>query len=69
MKKLYIKGICCKGCERELTKIFVNIYGVKNVKVSQDDCTVSYDGYVSERVIRQALKDTDYEIDRFDIES
>gem|GEM_PF-560833 len=69
MKKVYIKGICCKGCEKELTKIFSNIYGVKNVSVSQEDCTVSYEGYISERVIQQALKSTDYEIDKFDIES
>ncbi|QWC00052.1 heavy-metal-associated domain-containing protein [Mycoplasmatota bacterium] len=68
MKKVYIKGICCKGCKKQLENIFNNIYGIKNAVVSQDDCSITYDGYVSERVIEQALKGTDYEIEKFDIE-
>jgi copper chaperone CopZ len=65
MKKILIKGICCKGCKKQLENIFSNIYGVKNVSFSMDDCSVSYEGYVSKRVIEQALKDTDFEIDKY----
>lgn len=64
MKIAYIKGICCKGCAKELEGIFNNIYGISNVKVSVDDCAVSYDGYVSERVILEALQGTKYEIEK-----
>ncbi|MCF7924466.1 MAG: hypothetical protein K9L64_05095 [Candidatus Izimaplasma sp.] len=69
MKKVLIKGICCKGCQKQLENIFNNIYGIKNVVVSQEDCSVVYDGYVSKRVIEQALKGTSFEIDKFLSES
>lgn len=65
MKKILIKGVCCKGCKKELEGIFSNIYGVKNVSVSMDDCSISYEGYVSKRVIEQALKGTDYEVEKY----
>ncbi|MFW5888898.1 MAG: cation transporter [Bacillota bacterium] len=69
MKKVLLKGICCKGCKKQLESIFNNIYGVKNVTVSQEDCSVEFDGYVSKRVIEQALKETDFEIEKFLSES
>lgn len=65
MKKIIMKGICCKGCAKDLQKIFSQIYGVKNVKVSYKDCTVTYDGFVSKRVLLQALENTSYEIEAF----
>lgn len=65
MKKLIIKGICCRGCKKQLETIFNNIYGIKNVRVSDEDCSISYDGYVSKRVIEQALKGTDYEVEKY----
>jgi len=65
MKKILIKGICCRGCEKQLEGIFEQIYGIKNVQVSQQDCSVSYDGYVSKRIIEQALRGTDFKIEKF----
>jgi copper chaperone CopZ len=65
MRKIIIKGICCRGCKKQLESIFNQIYGIKNVIVSQEDCSVSYDGYVSKRIIEQALKGTDFEIEKF----
>lgn len=65
MKKVLIKGICCRGCAKSLEKIFNDIYGIKKVSISIDDCTVTYDGYVSKRVIEQALENTDFEIEKF----
>jgi copper chaperone CopZ len=69
MKKIIIKGICCRGCKKQLEAIFNQIYGIKNVQVSQEDCSVSYEGYVSKRIIEQALKGTDFEIEKFVTES
>ncbi len=66
MKTVHIKGICCKGCAKELENIFSNIYGVSNVEVSVDTCTVTYEGYVSNRVIIEALENTDYEVEKID---
>ena len=65
MNKVLIRGICCKGCKNQLENIFNNIYGIKDVVVSQKDCSVVYDGYVSKRVIEQALKETSFEIEKF----
>ncbi|HOO43662.1 MAG TPA: heavy-metal-associated domain-containing protein [Bacillota bacterium] len=64
MKKVYVKGICCKGCAKELEGIFNKIYGISNVQVSVENCTVTYDGYVSNRVIREALEGTKYEVEK-----
>ena len=65
MKKIIMKGICCKGCAKDLENIFSQIYGLKNVKVSFKNCTVTYDGYVSKRVILLALENTNYEVEKF----
>ena len=65
MKKIIMKGICCKGCVKDLENIFNQIYGIENVKVSYEDCSVTYEGYVSKRVISQALENTGYEIEAF----
>ncbi|MFA7076003.1 MAG: heavy-metal-associated domain-containing protein [Candidatus Izemoplasmatales bacterium] len=63
MKTIFIKGICCKGCAKELEGIFKKIYGISDVKVSVENCTVTYEGYVSKRVIQEALEGTKYEIE------
>lgn len=62
MNKVTIKGIYCQGCARQLEGIFNSIYGVKNVVVSQEDCSVVFEGYVSKRIIEQALRGTDYKM-------
>lgn len=64
MKKVYIKGICCKGCAKELEGIFNNIYGISNVIVSVEDCAVTYEGYVSKRIILEALEGTKYQVEK-----
>ncbi|MDD3128770.1 MAG: heavy-metal-associated domain-containing protein [Candidatus Izemoplasmatales bacterium] len=64
MKLVYVNGICCKGCAKELEGIFKNIYGIKNVEVSVDSCTVKYEGYVSKKVILEALEGTKYTVEK-----
>jgi copper chaperone CopZ len=64
MKKVYIKGICCKGCAKELEGLFEKIYGISNVNVSTENCTVTYDGYVSNKVILEALEGTKYQVEK-----
>lgn len=65
MKKIIMKGICCKGCAKDLENIFSQLYGLENVNVSYENCTVTYDGYVSKRVILQALENTSYQVEAF----
>ncbi len=62
MKKAIIEGMCCKGCAEEVKHIFKNIYGISNVEVSLDENTVIYEGFVSKRVIEEALQDTNYKL-------
>ncbi len=62
MKKAIVEGMCCKGCAEEVKHIFTNIYGISNVSVSLDDETVTYEGFVSKRVIEDALKGTSYKL-------
>lgn len=62
MKRAYIDEIHCKGCAKELVKIFESIYGLSNVSVSVEQDYVLYDGYVSERVIRDALENTKFNL-------
>jgi len=64
MKTVYIKGICCKGCAKELEGIFEKIYGISDVKVSTENCTVTYEGYVSNKVILEALEGTKYQVEK-----
>jgi len=60
MKKAIIEGMCCNGCAEEAKHIFTNIYGISNVSVSLDDESITYEGFVSKRVIEDALKGTSY---------
>lgn len=62
MKKAVIEGMCCKGCANEVKHIFESIYGISNVEVSEDKNYVTYDGYVSERIISEALENTHYKL-------
>ncbi|MBN2877822.1 MAG: heavy-metal-associated domain-containing protein [Bacilli bacterium] len=62
MKRAIIEGMCCKGCAEEVKHIFQNIYGVSNVSVSLDKESVSYEGFVSKRVIEEALQGTNYKL-------
>ncbi|HPJ23866.1 MAG TPA: heavy-metal-associated domain-containing protein [Bacillota bacterium] len=60
MKRAIVEGMCCTGCAEEVKHIFENIYGVSNVKVSIDTESVTYEGFVSKRVIDDALQGTGY---------
>jgi len=60
MKRAFLEGMCCAGCAEEVKHIFTNIYGVSNVKVSLDNNSVTYEGFISKRVIEDALKGTSY---------
>ena len=62
MKKVIIENMCCEGCAEEVKHIFEDIYGIFDVSVSVDDSSVTYDGYVSKRVIEEALQDTNYKL-------
>jgi len=62
MKKAIVEGMCCKGCAEEVKHIFQNIYGVSNVQVNKDEDTVTYNGFVSKRVIEEALEETSYKL-------
>ncbi|MBI9009620.1 MAG: heavy-metal-associated domain-containing protein [Tenericutes bacterium] len=62
MKKAIIDGMCCKGCANEVKNIFEHIYGVSNVKISDDNSFVTYEGYVSKRIVQEALAKTNYEL-------
>ncbi len=62
MKKAVIENMCCEGCAEEVRHIFEDIYGIVNVKVSVDDSSVTYEGYVSKRVIEGALRGTNYKL-------
>ena len=62
MKKAIVEGMCCNGCAEEVKHIFENIYGISNVSVEKDEDTVTYEGYVSKRVIEEALQNTSYKL-------
>ncbi len=66
MKKAYVEGIHCKGCAKEIQRIFENIYGVSDVSVSVEEGYVMFNGYVSENVILDALADTNYELTKIE---
>ncbi|MBN2541117.1 MAG: heavy-metal-associated domain-containing protein [Bacilli bacterium] len=60
MKKAIVEGMCCNGCAEEVKHIFQNIYGISNVSVDREEDAVTYEGFVSKRVIEEALHDTSY---------
>ena len=62
MKKAVVDGICCEGCAEEIKHIFDNIYGVTNVSISLEDSSIIYEGYVSKRIIEEALQGTQYKL-------
>ncbi len=62
MKKAIIEGMCCKGCANEVKSIFENIYGVSDVLISDDNSFVTFEGYVSKRIVQEALSKTNYKV-------
>ncbi len=62
MKRAKIEGMCCTGCAQEVKNIFENIYGISNVSVAVDKSSVVYEGYVSKRIIEEALEGTNYNL-------
>jgi len=62
MKKIDVDGICCEGCAEEIKHIFENIYGVTKVSVSIEDSSITFGGYVSQRIIEEALLGTQYKV-------
>ena len=64
MKKAFISNICCEGCARDVKFILENIYGITNVTVSLDGGYATFEGYVSEKVISQALEEEGYHLDK-----
>ncbi|XFA98486.1 cation transporter [Candidatus Izemoplasma sp. B36] len=66
MKKAIVENICCEGCAEHVKHIFENIYGIKDVKVSVDDSSVTYHGYISKRIIETALEGTNYKLIRIE---
>lgn len=62
MKRAYIDEIHCKGCASELKHLFESIYGLSNITVCVEEDYVSYDGFVSERVIQEALANTKFKL-------
>lgn len=66
MKKAIVENICCEGCAEQVKHIFENIYGITEVKVSVDDSSVTYKGYVSKRIIEVALQGTNYKLVRIE---
>ena len=62
MKKAIIDNMCCEGCANEVKRIFESIYGINYVSVSLEESTVIYEGYVSQKVIEEALQGTSYNL-------
>ncbi len=60
MKKAIVEGMCCNGCAEEVKHIFQNIYGITSVSVNREEEAVTYEGFVSKRVIEEALNGTSY---------
>jgi len=66
MKKAFIEGMCCKGCANQVKHIFKNLYGITNVEISADLKYVTFEGYVSKRIIAEALNKTTYKLIRIE---
>ena len=64
MKKAIISNICCEGCARDVKYVLENVYGITNVTVSLDGGYATFEGYVSEKVIAQALEDEGYHLEK-----
>jgi len=58
-----ISNICCEGCARDIKYVLENIYGVSNVFVSKEEGYATFEGYVSENVIAQALEEEGYHLE------
>lgn len=62
MKKARIEGICCEGCARDVKHLMESIYGISNVTVNVEEGSVSFDGFVSQKVIEATLEKEGYHV-------
>ncbi len=62
MKKALIESICCEGCARDVKHILEGIYGISKVVVSCEGGYALFEGYVSAKVIEEALKEEGYHL-------
>ena len=62
MKKAFIENICCEGCARDVKHILESIYGISKVVVLCEGGYALYEGYVSAKVIEEALKEEGYHL-------
>jgi len=62
MKKAVIENICCEGCARDVKHVMEGIYGISNVTVSLEGGFATFDGFVSEKVIAEALEEEGYHL-------
>ncbi|MDD3478219.1 MAG: heavy-metal-associated domain-containing protein [Candidatus Izemoplasmatales bacterium] len=66
MKKAMISNICCEGCARDVKHVLEGIYGISEVQVSVEGGYATFEGYVSEKVIKQALSEEGYQLQKME---
>ena len=64
MKKAFISNIHCEGCARDIKNVLEHIYGISNVTVSFDEGYAIFEGFVSDKVITQALAEEGYHLEK-----
>lgn len=64
MKKAFISNIHCEGCAKDIKNVLEHIYGISNVSVSFDEGYALFDGFVSDKVITQALIEEGYHLEK-----
>lgn len=62
MKKAVINNICCAGCARDVKHVLESIYGISNVQVSVEGGYATFEGFVSTKIISDALALEGYEL-------
>lgn len=62
MKKAWIDGICCEGCARDVKHVLESIYGISDVQVFCLEGYALFEGFVSHKVIEEALKEEGYSL-------
>lgn len=64
MKKAIISNIHCEGCAKDIKNVLEHVYGVSNVQVSFEGGYATFEGYVSDKVISQALLEEGYHLEK-----
>ncbi len=64
MKKAIISNIHCEGCAKDIKNVLEHIYGISNVQVSFEGGYASFEGFVSNKVISQALLEEGYHLEK-----